>query len=99
MNENQTNTSRQSRFSVPQKAACGVVFFFLLVALLPYAVVGENWGMVWFYIMAPLSFFVESTVGIGDDSWLFIVAISLASAILWSALTCGACRLIQAYVR
>ena len=87
------------RSSIPRTTAWVVGSLFLLAALVPYAVIGESWGMVWIYVTAPLSFLAESTVGIGPDSWLLIASVSLASAVLWSASAYGICCWILALGR
>lgn len=70
---------------------------FVLAALVPFAVIGKWWGMLWMFLTFPLSFLVESTVGIGSNSHFFIVAITLASGFLWAMATYGGCRLIAGF--
>ena len=76
---------------MPRNVAWIVGLLFLLAALVPFAVLGENWGMVWMYVTFPLSFFAESTIGIGRDTWLLIASVSLGSAALWSSVAYGLC--------
>ena len=80
-----------------QKAAQTVGILFVLGALLSFAVIGKWWGMLWIFLTFPLSFLVESTIGIGSNSLFLIVAITFASGFLWAMLVYGGCRLIAGF--
>lgn len=66
---------------------------FLAGSLLPYLLVGRDWGMGWMNLTAPFSFLAESAVGIGPESYFLIVLTSLAAALFWSAVVFGIIRL------
>lgn len=51
---------------------------FAAVMLVPFAVVGETWGMVWLNV--PLSAWVEDRWGIGSDSAVLVLCVTLANA-------------------
>jgi hypothetical protein len=84
------STARKSRTVA---VATGGVFW--VGSLLPYLFVGPYWGMVWMYVVAPFSFLLEATLGIGNKSFLPIILTSLIAAIFWSAITYGLLRLIH----
>lgn len=81
--------------SLPRRIAWVVAFFYVGCALIPYAIVGESWGMLWFYLTAPVSMAVETTLGIGKESYLLIVFTSLACAAGWAAVAYTLTKLIQ----
>lgn len=58
------------------------MILWLTLNLIPYAVIGEYWGMVWMYLNAPISFLVEDFVGIGDDSYVLIFFSTLVQSLL-----------------
>lgn len=72
-----------------------VAIVFIVVALLPFAVVGESWGMIWYYVTAPLSMAVEMVFGIGSDSYLLIGLTSVACATAWAVIAYAFIRAIQ----
>ncbi len=53
----------------------------LAAVLLPFAVIGETWGSVWFDLNRPLSLLVEAQVGIGAASALTVAAIGVGVGI------------------
>jgi len=67
-----------------------VALLFLGVALVPF-LFSEWWGMVWFYLTAPISFFMEELIGVGSESTLLIAAISVLCAALWGWVTFVLC--------
>ena len=66
-----------------------VVFAFLLV---PFLLLGESWGMVWFLAAAPISIILEELVGIGSNSILLIALASAATASMWAFVIYGLVR-------
>ena len=66
-----------------------VVFACLLV---PFLILGENWGMVWFLAATPISLILEEAIGIGSDSMLLIVLASAATSSLWALVIYGLVR-------
>lgn len=71
---------RRSRARVFWIAAGIGAAFWCLVLLVPFAVVGEYWGMVWFPLNVPLSVIVEDRYGIGRDSYGWIGLITIANS-------------------
>jgi hypothetical protein len=69
-----------------KKISLTVGLLVLMALLLPFAVMGKYWGMVWFYAAAPLSLIAEETFGVSSDSYLLITAVSIGSAALWAFL-------------
>jgi small-conductance mechanosensitive channel len=67
--------------------ALAVFLFATLGLLVPYAAIGENWGMVWYVAALPLSAWAEESAGIGTESVLLIPLISLLTAALWASVT------------
>ncbi len=91
------NPTRAS--SLPTRIGWGVAIVFIGAALLPFAVIGGTWGMVWFYITAPLSLAVEATFGIDGESCILIVLTSVACAVAWAAVAYALTRTIQRWNR
>ena len=58
----------------------------MLVSLAPFAFVGEDFGMVWFLLNAPLAAWVESEVGIGSGDHGWVLAITVVDALALGAL-------------
>ena len=67
--------------------ALAVFVLVTLGLLLPFAAIGEYWGMVWYLATLPLSAWAEELGGIGTESALFIPLISLLTAALWASVT------------
>lgn len=80
---------------LPTKIGWCVGILFLGVSLLPFTFVGESWGMVWFYVAAPISMVVEATVGIGRGSYLLVGLTSVMCATLWAALAYALTKMTQ----
>lgn len=80
--------------SLPGRVALITGLAFVLLALLPFAFVGEYWGMLWFYLVAPVSSFAESLIGIGSGSHSLIVVVTVMAAIPWALLAYWICSLI-----
>lgn len=60
-----------------------IVFF--VADLIPYVVIGETWGLIWFPLNQPVSgVVVESLVGISRDIKLVIGFVSILTAALWT---------------
>jgi len=78
-------------------AAQTVGVLFVLSALLPFAVIGKWWGMLWIFVTFPLSFLAQSTIGIGPNSLFLIGAITIASGFLWAMVVYGGCRWIAGF--
>ena len=51
-----------------------------LALLVPFAVVGEYWGMVWFPFNVPLAAIVEDRYGISRDSYGWVGLITIANS-------------------
>ena len=70
------------------KASKSVLGFFAIAVaapLLPFAIIGKNWGMVWMEMAFPFSNIAEENIGIGKDSYFLIAIVSLCCASLWTA--------------
>lgn len=80
---------------LPGKIGWCVAILFLGASLLPFAFVGESWGVVWFCVTAPTSLLVEATVGIGRESYFLVGLASVACAAFWAAIAYAFTRLIQ----
>ena len=61
-----------------------ILFTLILLCLqfIPFIVIGETWGMVWFLINMPLSGMVENTIGIGHSTTYLILSISILNSLL-----------------
>jgi hypothetical protein len=80
---------------LPTRVGWCVAILFLATSLLPFTFIGESWGMVWFYVTAPISIAVEATVGIGRESYFLIGLTSVACAAAWAAVAYAFTRMIQ----
>lgn len=69
------------------RIALAVFVLATLGLLLPFAAIGEHWGMVWYLATLPLSAWAEGLGGVGTTSVLFIPLISLLTAALWASVT------------
>jgi hypothetical protein len=61
---------------------------YVAAMLLPY-LAGETWGMVWFILSLPLSGLAEEKWGIGRDSHLLILVITLINGVIVGAMLAG----------
>ena len=79
------NTPSLRSLSITKKVflAAWAVLFAALV--LPFIIVGEIWGMVWYLVAMPLTTIVEGSVGIGSHSYFLIALVSAGTAALWAA--------------
>ena len=87
--------SQTNSTALPRRIGWIVAILFAGGALIPFAIVGESWGMLWFYFTAPVSMAVEAIFGIGKKSHLLIVLTSLACAAAWAAIAYTFTRLLQ----
>lgn len=76
--------ARTSRLPIRAAQTTGILF--MLLALVPYLIIGPYWGMLWFYLCAPVSFIAESAFGIGIGSHFLIFLVTLITALLWAGL-------------
>ncbi len=88
-----------NRNRVPRAVAWTFAALFLGVSLLPFAFVGETWGMVWFYVAAPFSLAVEATIGMGQKSYFLVGATSVACAAMWGGLGYVLGSLVERWLR
>ena len=79
------------------KASQTVGVLFVLGALLPFAVIGGWWAMVWMLVTFHLSYLAEATIGIGPNGLFLVVAITLACDFFWALVTHGGCRWIAGF--
>jgi hypothetical protein len=70
----------------------GALALWLMVSLLPFLLIGEQWGMLWMPLNCPFSAWVEHRFGIGVDSYFLIGGVtalngvaygSVAASIVW----------------
>jgi hypothetical protein len=66
-----------------KRAALIVGGLFLLGALLPYAIVGPFWGMIWMYVTAPFSFIADKGIGLDSNMPVLIFLITVVAAAFW----------------
>lgn len=72
--------------------AGGVLVYACL--LLPFLLLGEQWGMMWFLLAAPFSFILEKMIGIQSGSFPLIGIASVATAIMWAGIIHRLARLM-----
>ena len=53
--------------------------------LLPFLLIGETWGMIWFPLSMPLSAWAENHWGISSDTLFLILGITLANGLVLGA--------------
>ena len=49
---------------------------------LPFALVGESWGTLWFPLNMPLSGIIEDRYGIGRDSYGWITMVTFVNGVV-----------------
>jgi hypothetical protein len=76
-----------------------IVPLWMAISLVPYLIVGEYWGMMWFIINMPFTFWAARTIGIGSDNYALHLGISLANGFLLSLLVYCLCRVCKYCVR
>jgi hypothetical protein len=91
--ERQSHVGRPD-ISTRAVAALWFAGIFLVIALLPFAIIGESWGVVWFYLTAPLSFVADRFIVIGSESTLLVFFVSLACALGWGMIAICACTFL-----
>lgn len=56
------------------------------VTVVPFAFIGETWGMIWFYLTVPISMIFEAIFGIGSKSYFIIGLVSAINAGIWATI-------------
>ncbi len=59
------------------KIFINLVLIISLIATLPFLLVGEYWGMIWFELHYPLGYLFEKSIGISKESYFLIGLITL----------------------
>jgi hypothetical protein len=58
------------------RIAMAIALIWVVLTLLPYLIIGETWGMVWFYLALPLSsLFKDLWEDLGEVPYVAIVSV------------------------
>ena len=68
---------------------------YTLAMLVPFLMIGETWGVLWFPLSLPLSAWAEDKWGIGRDGHLLIFWITLANGAIVGAILSGLAVVIR----
>jgi hypothetical protein len=66
------------------KAGLTVGILVLIILLIPFGIIGGTWGTIWYYLAAPLSVLAEQWPGIGQDSPILVLIVSVAVSTMWA---------------
>lgn len=75
----------------------GVAAVWFVGNLIPYAIIGPYWGLVWFLINMPVSLLAEATVGIGSDSIIEIAIVTAVNGLILGAIAQWVVKRVQAW--
>ncbi len=70
------------RFSLKIAIIVGIILF--LIQLIPYAIIGEYWGMIWYFLAMPFSEYLKNVLWHNFSDTGYTVICSALSAFLWS---------------
>jgi hypothetical protein len=79
---------------LPRILATSSAGAFLLMALAPFAIVGESWGAVWYRLAVPFSRLTEGFLGFEPYPLVYVVATTLLAAAVWAAVIYAGTRLL-----
>ena len=60
----------------------GIILF--VAQLVPYAVIGEYWGMIWYFLAMPFSAWLKDALWSSSSSSVYTLVCSALSAFLWA---------------
>lgn len=87
--------SRFNPTKLPAQIAWCVAILFFVSSLLPFAFMGEYWGMIWVFFTAPISTMIEEIYGIGSESYFLIGLTSALCSAAWALIVYTVIRLLQ----
>lgn len=88
------------RCKSPLIFAGSVAGAFMVVALLPYAVVGETWGMIWYSVAAPFSGLLKNNLSrIEPYPFAYVLGTTIIAATWWTVITYAVVALVRRLTR